>query len=66
MARPDKRRDRPEALWTVGQVRDYLKIPVATLYRWNHRGIGPRAYKVGRTLRYDPRDVWEWVQHHRD
>jgi excisionase family DNA binding protein len=50
-----------DRLWTVPEVSDYLGVPVATLYVWRHRGTGPKAYRVGRYLRYDPADVRHWL-----
>ncbi len=38
-----------------------LSIPVATLYQWRHRRIGPPVYRVGRWLRYDPADIRQWL-----
>jgi predicted DNA-binding transcriptional regulator AlpA len=37
-----------------------LGIPHKTLYNWRTRGIGPRARRVGRYLRYDEHDVRAW------
>jgi excisionase family DNA binding protein len=50
-----------EPLWTVQEVSVHLGIPVDTLYGWRSRKIGPRAYKVGRHLRYDPVEVRQWM-----
>lgn len=50
-----------EPLWTVEEVSAYLGVPVATLYQWRHRRIGPRASRVGRHLRYDPADIRAWL-----
>lgn len=50
----------PEALWTIDQVAEYLRVPVETLYTWRKRGYGPRAGRVGRHLRYDPAEVRQW------
>jgi hypothetical protein len=55
---------RGERLWSVHDVSDYLGVPVATLHYWRHLGEGPRAFKVGRHLRYDPAAVQVWL--HRD
>ena len=41
-------------------VADYLGIPHKTLYNWRTRGIGPRARRVGRYLRYEEQDVRAW------
>lgn len=55
-----------EALLTVDQVAEHLQLPVATLYRYRHRGEGPRAARVGRHLRYRRADVEEWVEQQYD
>lgn len=49
-------------LWTVEETAGYLGVPVATMYRWRHHGTGPRAYRVGRYLRYDPVEVQKWLR----
>lgn len=49
---------------TTDEVADYLSVPVSTLYQWRHRGIGPRAARVGRHLRYKRTDVDRWVEQH--
>lgn len=49
-----------DRLWSVQDVADYLRIPQKTLYNWRTRGIGPRARRVGRYLRYDEHDVRAW------
>lgn len=50
-----------DRLWTVHDTSLFLGVPVGTLYQWRHRGQGPRAYRVGRHLRYDPADVRQWL-----
>ncbi|MYS25174.1 DNA binding domain-containing protein, excisionase family [Streptomyces sp. DvalAA-14] len=49
------------ALATPMAVSEYLGVPVATLYQWRHRGVGPRAHKLGRHLRYRWSEVEAWV-----
>jgi excisionase family DNA binding protein len=51
-----------ERLMTVSEVAAFLQIPEATLYQWRYRGIGPRAFRVGRHLRYRPEDVRVWLE----
>jgi predicted DNA-binding transcriptional regulator AlpA len=51
-----------DRLWTVNDVAGFLGVPVATLYQWRHRRIGPPAAKVGRHLRYDPAEVRAWFR----
>ncbi len=50
-----------ERLWSAEETSRYLGIPIGTLYQWRVRGRGPRAYRVGRHLRYDPADVRAWL-----
>ena len=48
--------------WSVDEVSAFLRIPVHTLYQWRSRGIGPKAARVGRHLRYLPDDVIDWFR----
>lgn len=48
-------------LATPAEVSQYLGVPVATLYQWRHRGIGPKVHKLGRHLRYRWTEVEAWV-----
>ena len=57
---------REQRLATPHEVADHLGIPPATLYQWRHRGIGPRAARVGRHLRYRWADVDAWVDRQLD
>jgi predicted DNA-binding transcriptional regulator AlpA len=50
-----------DELWSIEDVSAYLRVPVGTLYQWRYRRTGPRAFKVGRHLRYDPADVRSWL-----
>jgi excisionase family DNA binding protein len=47
-------------------VATYLGIPVATLYQWRHRGIGPKGTKVGRHIRYRWQEVERWLDSQTD
>jgi len=49
-------------LWSVDDASAYLGIPVATLYQWRHRGVGPKAFRVGKHLRYEPAAVLRWLE----
>lgn len=46
---------------TAEEVAEFLRVPVPTLYQWNHKGTGPRVSRVGRWLRYRRRDVEAWL-----
>lgn len=48
-------------LATASEVADYLGVPVATLHQWRYKGVGPRASRVGRHLRYRWEDVDAYV-----
>lgn len=49
-------------LWTVNDVAEFLRVPVQTLYSWRVQGIGPKARRVGKYLRYRPADVLAWFE----
>jgi excisionase family DNA binding protein len=54
----------PEAgdrLWSVDDTAAFLGVPVGTLYQWRSRKRGPRSYRVGRWVRYDPAEVRQWL-----
>ena len=55
-----------EPTWTPQDVSRYLRVPVATLYRWRYIGAGPPAARVGKHLRYLPADVRSWLHEQRD
>jgi predicted DNA-binding transcriptional regulator AlpA len=41
-------------------VSDIYNLNLKTLRNWRTQGKGPRFYKLGRSVRYDLRDVEEW------
>ncbi len=55
-------RQMPDRLWSAKEAAAFLGLPVATLHQWRYLGTGPRAYKVGRWLKYDPADIVAWLQ----
>ena len=50
------------AALTERQVAQQLGLSVATLRAWRHRGKGPRFLRLGRSVRYLPSDVDEFVR----
>jgi excisionase family DNA binding protein len=50
-----------DRLLTPDDVAEVLGVPVNTLYRWRYHSTGPPAIRVGRHLRYRPRDVEHFV-----
>lgn len=53
--------DLPEPLMSPVEVAAYLGVPVATLHTWQHKGTGPKSYKVGKLRRYRPSDIEAWL-----
>ncbi len=51
----------PDPLLTIDQVAEWLGKPKATLYAWHSREKGPRAIRVGNTLRYRRSEVERWL-----
>ena len=47
---------------TEREVADLLGLSVATLRAWRHRGKGPRFLRLGRSVRYLPSDVDDFVR----
>ncbi|MGI8407181.1 MAG: helix-turn-helix transcriptional regulator [Actinomycetota bacterium] len=48
-------------LLSTDEVARLLVVPVTTLYSWRYKGTGPKAYRVGKHLRYRLSDVMEWL-----
>ena len=47
-------------LMTVPEASEYLHVPEGTLRYWRHRGVGPKAIKLGRRVVYRREDVDAW------
>ena len=50
-----------QELWTIKEGSKFLGVPVGTLYQWRHKGYGPPAWRLGRSLRYDAAAVRRWL-----
>ena len=50
-----------DGLITTVELAAFLSLPVKTLRQWRYLGVGPRALKVGRHLRYQPAEVRRWL-----
>ncbi|UPK77122.1 helix-turn-helix domain-containing protein [Nocardioidaceae bacterium SCSIO 66511] len=48
-------------MWTIGDLAEYLGVPVRTLYEWRTKDYGPKGIRVGRYVRYRAEDVHAWV-----
>ena len=53
---------RTETALTESKVAEQLGLSVATLRAWQHRGKGPRYLRLGRSVRYLPSDVDNFVR----
>lgn len=54
-------RELPERFLTPVDLADLLGVPLETVYQWRRKHTGPRGFRVGRHLRYDPEDVRAWI-----
>ena len=61
-SRLDSSFDFSSRLLSTDEVARLLVVPVTTLYTWRYKGTGPRAFKVGKHLRYRLSDVMEWLE----
>ncbi|MFD8674285.1 helix-turn-helix transcriptional regulator [Streptomyces seoulensis] len=53
----------PTRYLTPEDLVELFELPsVETVYQWRRKRIGPRGFRVGRHLRYDPDDVRAWVK----
>lgn len=55
------KRPLPDRYLTPIDLADLLGVPIETIYQWRRKDAGPRGFRVGRHLRYDPEDVRAWV-----
>jgi predicted site-specific integrase-resolvase len=51
----------PEPLITEGEAAAILRVSLTSLRRWRREGRGPLARKLGRTVRYRPEDLADFV-----
>ncbi len=51
-----------EPLRTAADVAAYYGVPLATVYKWNSEGTGPRRIRVGKHVRYRQADLEEWLE----
>lgn len=50
-----------ETLLTSAEVARLLQKPERTLGQWRYLKIGPRFVRIGRDVRYRPRDIEKWL-----
>ncbi|MFF9217535.1 helix-turn-helix transcriptional regulator [Streptomyces viridosporus] len=56
------KRSLPDRYLTPVDLAGLLGVPVETIYQWRRKQTGPRGFRVGRHLRFDPEDVRVWVE----
>jgi excisionase family DNA binding protein len=49
---------------TTSEAAEYLGCSPAALRRWRKTECGPRFYRAGRLVRYQRKDLDDWVRHH--
>ncbi|WP_310718370.1 helix-turn-helix domain-containing protein [Streptomyces lydicus] len=54
-------RSLPTRYLTPVDLAELLGVPVETVYQWRRKHTGPRGFRVGRHLRFDPEDVRSWI-----
>jgi excisionase family DNA binding protein len=54
-----------DELLTVTEVADLLRVPVATVRWWRHKGDGPRGFRLGRHVVYQLSDVTAYIARQR-
>lgn len=55
-----------EPLLDITELADYLGVPLSTIYDWRTRGLGPRAYRFGKRLKFALSDVRSWMEEQRE
>jgi excisionase family DNA binding protein len=51
----------PEPLITEAEAANILRVSLTSLRRWRREGRGPVYRKLGRTVRYRPEDLADFV-----
>ena len=51
-----------DRLLTITEAAEMLRVPVATLRWWRHKGIGPRSFKMGRHVLYRLSDLEAFIE----
>jgi excisionase family DNA binding protein len=51
---------------TPKELAAFLQVPVKTIYAWRYTGDGPPGFRIGKHLRFDRRDVIDWLDRRRD
>jgi predicted DNA-binding transcriptional regulator AlpA len=55
-----------ERLIGIGELSALIGVPVATIYDWRTRGLGPVAHRFGKHLRFTVSEVAAWIATQRE
>lgn len=55
-----------EPLLDITELAEYLGVPLSTVYDWRARGLGPRAHRFGKRLKFALSDVQTWMASQRE
>jgi excisionase family DNA binding protein len=61
MMKNEETTEKSEALWTVGDVANYLKASTSYVYKAAERGDIP-CRRLGALLRFVPREIRRWAE----
>lgn len=50
-----------DSLLSIEELAEILQVPKKTIYAWRTKGLGPRALRVGKFLRFRRSDVNAWL-----
>ncbi|MGW2953422.1 helix-turn-helix domain-containing protein [Streptomyces eurythermus] len=51
----------PDRYLTPDDIAEIFGVPKETVYQWRKKRVGPPGFRIGKHLRYDPADVWAYV-----
>ncbi|MEU3546640.1 helix-turn-helix transcriptional regulator [Streptomyces longwoodensis] len=51
----------PDRYLTPDDIAEIFGVPLETVYQWRKKRTGPRGFRIGKHLRYDPADVSAYV-----
>ncbi|MFJ2301470.1 helix-turn-helix transcriptional regulator [Streptomyces sp. NPDC087787] len=51
----------PDRYLTPDDIAEMFEVPLETVYQWRKKRTGPRGFRIGKHLRYDPADVRAYV-----
>lgn len=65
-SRPGAQSKSSGELLKIDQVASLLKVSVGCIRAWRLRGEGPPAIRIGAALRWDPVEVYDWLDGRRE